>query len=58
MNTAADLVTALGAVAGEMAAGSITPEEAQAVSAVLETKRRTIETADLEARIKELENRK
>ena len=56
--TAADLVAALGKVAATMAAGVITPDEAQAVAAVLESKRRAIETVDLEARIIALEGRK
>ena len=38
-----------------MAAGEITPDEAQAFSAVLEIKRKAIETADLEARLAALE---
>ena len=52
---AADLVTSLGRVADAVAAGDITPDEGQAVSAVLETKRRAIETLELETRIKALE---
>ena len=58
IKTAADLVVALGYVAAAMAAGDITPDEAQAVAAVLESKRRAIETVDLEARIIALEGRK
>ncbi len=38
-----------------MARGEFTPEEAQAVCAVLESQRRAIETAGLEARIAALE---
>jgi hypothetical protein len=55
INTAADLVTSLGRVADAVAAGDITPDEGQAVSAVLETKRRAIETLELETRITALE---
>jgi hypothetical protein len=55
IKTAADLVRALGNVAAAMAAGDITPDEAQAVASVLESKRRAIETVDLEARIVALE---
>jgi hypothetical protein len=55
IDTAADLVTGLGRVADAVAAGDITPDEGQAVSAVLETKRRAIETLELETRIKALE---
>lgn len=53
--TAADVVAALGTVAGAMADGELTPDEAQAVSAVLEGKRRAIETVELESRITALE---
>ena len=38
-----------------MAGGDLSPEEGQAVAAVLETQRRAIETAELEARIAALE---
>ena len=55
IDTAADLVKALGKVASAVAAGEITPDEGQAVSAVLETKRRAIETVELESRIAALE---
>lgn len=55
IKTAADIVEALGIVASAMAEGDLTPDEAQAVSAVLEGKRRAIETVELEARITALE---
>jgi hypothetical protein len=55
MESAADVVKALSVVAAEMASGNITPEEAQAVAAVLEGKRRAVETVALEARIAALE---
>ena len=55
IETAADLVAGLGRVADAVAAGDITPDEGQAVSAVLETKRRAIETLELETRITALE---
>jgi hypothetical protein len=51
IKTAADVVTAFGAVADAMAAGELTPEEASAVAGVLEAKRRAIETAELEERL-------
>jgi hypothetical protein len=54
----ADIVAALGAVADAVAVGQISPDEAQAVAAVLETKRRAIETTDLEKRIETLEAEK
>ncbi|MBR0668271.1 hypothetical protein GXW71_28220 [Roseomonas hellenica] len=53
----ADLVPALAAVAEAVAAGELSPEEGQAVAAVLETQRRAAETADLAARIEALEQR-
>lgn len=55
IETAADIVSALGAVADAVAAGDVTPDEGSAVANVLEIKRRTIETADLESRISALE---
>lgn len=55
MTAAADLVAALSVVAQAMAAGEITPDEGQAVAAVLESQRKAIETADLAARIEKLE---
>ena len=53
--TGADVVAALGLVAEAVGAGEITPDEGAAVAAVLETKRKAIETSDLERRISELE---
>ena len=58
MRAASDLPLALGALAEAVAEGSITPDEAQAVAAVLEIQRRAIETAELDARITALESRK
>lgn len=55
IETAADIVKALGAVTDAVGRGDISPEEGQAVAAVLETKRRAIETVDLEARLTALE---
>ncbi len=53
--TAADLVPALAAVAAAMGRCELTPEEAQAICAVLETQRRAVETAELASRIAVLE---
>ena len=58
IKTAADVVGALGAVADAVAGGEITPDEGAVVAAVLETKRRAIETAELDARITALEKEK
>ena len=53
--SAADLVPASAAVLAAMARGELTPEEAQAICAVLESQRRAVETAELEARIAAIE---
>ena len=55
ITTAADVVTALGAVADAVTSGSITTEEGAAVAAILEVKRKAIDTVQLEARVKALE---
>jgi len=53
--SAADLVPAHAAVVAAVALGELTPEEAQAICAVLESQRRAIETAELETRVAVLE---
>jgi hypothetical protein len=58
IKTATDVAAALGAVADAVAAGEITPDEGAAVAAVLETKRRAIETVELEGRVAALEKEK
>jgi hypothetical protein len=58
IKTAADVATALGTVADAVGAGDITPDEGAAVAAVLETKRRAIETVELESRVATLEKGK
>ena len=55
VQTAADLPAALGAVVAAVAIGDLTPDEGQAIAAMLETHRKAIETADLERRIAALE---
>jgi hypothetical protein len=55
--TAADLARALGSVAQAVGNGVLTPEEGQAVGAVLEMQRKAIESAELEARVAALEGR-
>jgi hypothetical protein len=57
LTTAADVSAALAATASAMAEGTLSPEEAGAVAAVIETQRRAIETLELEARIAALEAR-
>jgi hypothetical protein len=49
-------VKAMGAVLQAVAEGDMTPVEAKAVSGVIETWRRTVETSDLEDRIARLES--
>ena len=58
VDTAADVLAAVGVTVAAMAAGSITPDEAATVAAVLETKRRAIETTEIETRLRALEDRK
>jgi hypothetical protein len=48
---------AIGAIIAAVAGGEITPKEGQALTAMLETRRRAIETEDLERRITDLERR-
>ena len=48
---------ALGATIKAMADGLITPDEAATVAGILETKRKAIETAELETRLAALEER-
>src|ERR1700722_799101 len=55
IQSASDVVAAVGAVADAVGAGEITPDEGQAVASILEAKRRAIETVDLEARLSALE---
>ena len=55
VETAADVANALGAIAGAMAAGELTPDEAGAVAGVIEAKRRAIETVEHEERLQKLE---
>jgi hypothetical protein len=54
---AAGVAAALASVTQAVAGGELSPEEGQAVAAILETQRRAIETAELEARIAALEER-
>ena len=57
IETAADVANALGAIAGAMAAGELTPDEAGVVAGVIEAKRRAIETTEIELRLQRLEER-
>jgi hypothetical protein len=55
ITTATDVVTASAAPVAAVAGGHISPEEGQAVSAVIECQRRAMETVELAARIEALE---
>ena len=51
IRTASDVMAALGVVVDEIGAGVITPEEGATLSTVLETRRKAIETVELEQRV-------
>jgi len=55
LRTAADMVTALGAVVQAVAHGDLSPEEGQAVAGMVELHRKAIETAEFECRLAALE---
>ena len=55
IESAADVLMALSTTVAVMAEGEITPDEAAVVAGVLETKRKAIETVELEARLTYLE---
>lgn len=57
ISSAADLPQALAALARAVAAGDLAPGQASSVAALLDTTRRAFETADLEARLSNLERR-
>ena len=56
-NTAGSVAQAIQRVTAALAAGEISPDEAQAIASVLEHQRRAIETEELEKRIAALEER-
>jgi len=62
VNTAADVLAALGVTIKAMAEADITPDEAAVVAGVLEAKRKSIETVELTNRLeaieRQLDNRK
>jgi len=55
--TADDVAAALAAVVTAMAAGELTPDEASMVASVLEVRRKSIETVELENRLRVLESK-
>jgi hypothetical protein len=56
--TAGGLLEAMGGVLRATAAGELTPEEAASLASVLASHRQAIETADIEARLRALEEMK
>lgn len=57
LDAATDAPKVLAAVAAAMADGELTPSEARDVAAMVESWRKAIESADLEARVRALEDR-
>jgi hypothetical protein len=55
IKTAEDLPAAMAAVTEAMAGGTLAPDEAATIAGVIEIKRKTIETADIERRLAVLE---
>jgi hypothetical protein len=55
VESAADVLTALNLVVAAVACGEITPDQAETLSGVLETRRRAIETVEFEQRLSVLE---
>jgi hypothetical protein len=58
LTTADDIVAAIGAVLTATASGDLTPEEAMLVAGLLDTKRKAIETVEIEKRLTKLEGQK
>lgn len=56
-DTAADVAKAVSAVIEQMAVGDVTPDEAATVVGVIETKRKAIETEELDRRLREVEGK-
>jgi len=50
-------MTALAALLNEVARGKLTPEEAESVSGMLGTYLKTVETVDIDRRLRELESK-
>jgi len=55
IDTADDVLSALTALVQNVATGQITPDEAGAVAALIDIKRKAIETVEMEARVSALE---
>jgi hypothetical protein len=57
VTTAADIAVAIGAVLEAVANGELAPSEGQSLTGLLEAQRKSIETAQLEQRVTQLERR-
>jgi hypothetical protein len=55
IETAKDVVGAVGAIVGAVGEGTLTPEEGQTLASILDAHRRAIETQELETRIVAIE---
>ena len=55
ISSAADVTTALSAIVAQMAQGEITPDEAAIAASVIETKRKALETEELDRRLSVIE---
>ena len=55
IETSADLGAAMGAILQAAADGALAPDEAVSIASLIETRRKTIETLELEQRIARLE---
>ena len=58
IETPADIVKGMGTVVNALAAGDITPDEAELVSRVLDRKRAAVDSVELERRIAALEDKR
>ena len=57
VGTPEDTVRAIGTILEAVGNGELSPSEGQAIAALIETQRRTLETEDIERRLAELEKR-
>lgn len=57
MEGAENAATAMGAILASVASGDLTPSEATSLAGLVDVYRKTLETAELEARLKALEDR-
>jgi hypothetical protein len=57
VETVNDVAKAHGVIITAMAVGDVTPDEASTIASVLESKRKAIETVEMEARLVELERK-